>query len=63
MGHIFGVTLRSDADVLRLQRKGVPLLAFERLAALLPASGTKVVASRSSRRGRGAAGVLSAAGS
>lgn len=61
MGDIFGVPLRSDADVLRLQREGVPLPAFERLAARLPASGAEVVVSRSSRRRRSAAGVLSAA--
>lgn len=59
VGQLIGIELRSDVDVLRLQREGVPMDAFERLAQHLPAVGIEVIASRSSIRRRKGQGFLS----
>lgn len=59
MGKLIGIALKSEEDVLRLQQRGLPTEAFERLVVHLPTGVEQVVGSRSSLRRRTAEGVLS----
>ena len=59
MGKLIGVTLKSEEDVLRLQQRGMPAKAFERLVVHLPVGIEQVVGSCSSLRRRMSEGVLS----
>lgn len=59
MGQLIGISLQSEEDVLRLQQRGMPAEAFERLVAHLPAGVDKVVRSRSSMCRRMSESVLS----
>lgn len=46
MGSLLGVSVDSDADVLKLQRQGIPYQTFARLAEHLSKEGTQIIISR-----------------
>lgn len=56
MGELLGIELKSESDVLKLQQRGVPYAAYQRLAERLPKSATGVVGARTSLHRRGQSG-------